>query len=203
MYNYTAVANMTQEAAYWKGEVNKLLNGTLRNFFPRGVAFEPPCEGNRNCNSDMVTYRGYLHRWMALTAQLCPWTHDIIMPVLLSSTKAAVKTCAGGDNGRMCGFYWEATLDGAGFQGDVGAGEQMNVVAALSSLLIADTGLGSPPVTSVTGGTSGSNPGLGSGSNPYAQNLQPTTMGDKVGAGILTALIIGGILSVSYWMCVD
>jgi mannan endo-1,6-alpha-mannosidase len=153
----------------------------------------------------MFSFKGYVHRWMAVTAQLAPHTRDQIMPVLKSSAKSAVRTCAGGANGRMCGFKWaEATEKQTGHDGTLGAGQQMNVLGALSSLLIANEGRGAPPVTNRTGGTSGGNPAAGYGhGSPWLDDIEPITTADRVGAGILTAMAIGSILTMSAWLLHD
>ena len=106
------------------------------------------------------------------------------MPLLRSSTEAAVKQCTGGDNGRMCGFHWSTGQ----FDGKTGAGQQMNVLAALSSLLVAQT---SGPLTNATGGTSQGNPNAGVETINLLERFAPITTGDKAGAAILTMLTIG------------
>jgi mannan endo-1,6-alpha-mannosidase len=206
MYNYTGATGKAQEQGYWKAEIDGLLGATLRVFFPNGTAFEPACEAGMTCTSDMLSFKGYVHRWMAVTAQLATYTRQTIMPVLRTSAQSAVRTCAGGTNGRMCGFKWaEAAAQGTGWDGTLGAGQQMNVLGALSSLLTADAGtLGIPPVTNTTGGTSGgdSSAGYGHGS-PWLDNVTPITTADRAGAGILTAITLISIVGIFWWMLVD
>lgn len=61
-----------------------------------------------------------------------------------------------------------------------------------------------PPVTANTGGVSKSDPTAGTdGDNPPI--LEPVltrkiTMRDRAGAGILTALVLGGLLATIYWI---
>lgn len=141
----------------------------------------------------MYTYKGFLHRWMAYTAQLVPSTSDRIMPLLTSSAKAAAAQCTGGDNGRQCGFHWASGK----FDGVLGAGQQMSVLGALISVLAVDAVM---PVTNSTGGTSQGNPNAGSPRSPYSE-LAPVTTGDKAGAGILTVVAIS-FASVSLWWMV-
>lgn len=76
-------------------------------------------------------------RWMADTAQLCAWTREPIMTAIQSSAEAAVQTCTGGENGRMCGMRWGLRqFDG----GDsVNLGQEIGVLSALmTTLLFAD-----------------------------------------------------------------
>ncbi|KAJ9144059.1 Mannan endo-1,6-alpha-mannosidase [Pleurostoma richardsiae] len=212
MYNYTSGSgNDTEDAAFWEAEVRGLLNGTLRVFFPDGIAFEVACEQGMSCTSDMLSFKGYLHRWMAVTAQLAPFAWDTIMPVLRTSAEAAARSCAGGDNQRMCGFQWSRASE-IGWDGTSGAGQQMNVLGALSSLLAnfdpisegESGGSSGPPITNSTGGTSGGNAAAGyDDARSWAHDPEPITNADRVGAGILTAVTIASVLSGCVWLSVD
>lgn len=211
MYNYTSALDKQDEVAHWEAEIRGLLNGTLRIFFPDNIAFEPACEIGMTCTSDMLSFKGYVARWMAVTAQIAPFTRDSIMPVLRTSAEAAVKSCAGGDNGRMCGFKWSeaATI---GWDGTSGAGQQMNVLATLTSLLITDRvndgdeagGSGGPPITNSTGGTSGGDAASGYGDDrPWERQETPITTADRAGAAILTIVTIGSFLAGCAWVSLD
>ncbi|KAB5572795.1 glycoside hydrolase [Coniochaeta sp. 2T2.1] len=187
MYNYTNGSEI------WRQRTADLLNGTLRVFFPDGIAYEVACEEHMSCTTDMLSFKGYLHRWMATTAKIAPFTHDTIMPVLKSSTAAAIETCTGGASGRICGFKWSTHA----YDGLQGAGQQMNVLGAVSSLLIDET---AGPVTNSTGGTSAGNPNAGSQSDSFNGHTTPPTTGDKAGAGILTFIILGMAVGTFGWM---
>ncbi|KAH6657178.1 family 76 glycoside hydrolase [Truncatella angustata] len=184
--------NFTDGEEVWRNRIQGLLDRTLEVFFPGGIAFEPSCEPG-NCNADMRSFKGFLHRWMASTAILAPFTYDTIMPVLKTSVAGAVVQCTGGDNGRFCGFHWTTGV----FDGKVGAGQQMNVLGGLTSLLAAN-----PPLTNSSGGTSVGNVNAGSGETKLTQ-LPDITTGDKAGAGVLTAAIIAGTLGAFAWMSFD
>lgn len=208
MYNYTSeeADNTTMseiEAAYWKTEVTNLLEATIRVFFPDNIAKEPACEDIGTCTSDMLSFKGFVARWMAVTAQLAPFTYDTIMQVLRTSAEAAVKTCSGGDSGRMCGFKWHQ----GSWDGTLSAGQQMNVLATLTSLLItsgeaAGAGDGGSPVTNATGGTSGGDAAAGYGGKPWETVVTPITTADRAGAGILTVLFVGSFSAGCWWMSV-
>ncbi|CAN8097748.1 unnamed protein product [Discula destructiva] len=215
MYNYTAehpsnTTMSTDEAAYWENEVRQLLNGTLRNFFPDNIAKEPACEDVGTCTSDMYCFKGFVARWMAVTAQMAPFTRDTIMATLLTSAQAAVNTCTGSPainpNGRMCGFKWHETT----WDGSTGAGHQMNVLGTLVGLLITNNevtgegGTGGAPITNSTGGTSGGDPTAGFGGRPAWEHYErPITAADKAGAGILTAIVLGSFVVGSLWVSME
>lgn len=214
MYNYTAEQTdnetmSTTEAAFWESEVRSLLNGTIRNFFPDNIAKEPACEDVGTCTSDMYSFKGYVARWMAVTAQLAPFTRDTIMSTLQTSAQAAIQTCSGSPtinpNGRMCGFKWHGTT----WDGSTGAGQQMNVLATLVSLLASSNvvsatgGDGGTPVTNSTGGTSGGDAAAGYGSKPWEDYVRPITTADKAGAGILTVALVGSFIAGAIWISLD
>lgn len=213
MYNFTSASDnetmRTTEAAYWEAEVANLLNGTIRNFYPDGIAKEPACEDVGTCTSDMYCFKGFVARWMASTSQLATFTRDTIMATLMTSAQAAVQTCNGSPdinpNGRMCGFKWHDTT----WDGSTGAGQQMNVLSTLTALLstfnevTADGGTGGAPITNLTGGTSVGDAAAGYGSNPWEDYERPITTADKAGAAILTIGMVGTFVAASLWVSLD
>lgn len=166
----------------------------LSVFFPNNTAYEVSCEEHMTCTTDMLSFKGYDHRWMATASQVAPFIHDQVMPVLQHSAGAAIAQCTGGDSGRQCGFQWSSGT----FDDSVGAGQQMNVLGAVSSLLV-DMGA-SAPVTNSTGGTSAGNPNAGSSSDQFTGATAPPTAGDKAGASILTILILTAAAGTFGWM---
>lgn len=190
MYNYT------NGSATWQERVTGLLNGTLSVFFPDGIAMEVSCEEHQSCTTDMLSFKGYDHRWMAQTAQLAPFTALTIQPVLESSARAAVAQCTGGTSGRTCGFMWSSGR----YDSTQGAGQTMNVLGAVTALLHTDS---DAPVTNSTGGTSVGNADAGLGSNGQLLTDQvPITTADRVGAALLTIIVIGSAVGAMGWMSI-
>ncbi|POS81374.1 glycosyl hydrolase family 76 [Diaporthe helianthi] len=219
MYDFT-------HSPLWAERVNGLLDSMLRTFFipptdeggarnPRNprIAFEPACEGGvsnvpaEGCTHDMLAFKGFGARWMATTAQLCPWTRDRITPVLRASAEAAVRQCVGGANGRMCGMQWALGV----YDGSVGVGQEMNVLSALMVLLayeptdssggkVGDEQGGEEehpaerlphtPLTHDTGGTSEGNPDVGETVTGSEVEFKPITRVDVTSAAILTSALI-------------
>ncbi|CAI4215376.1 unnamed protein product [Parascedosporium putredinis] len=169
LYNYT-------EKDIWQTRINSLLDRTIEVFFEHEVAYEVSCEPELTCTTDMYSFKGYLHRWLNQVSQLAPFTSERIRPLLRTSAEAAIQKCIGGDSGRACGFSWTADA----FDGKMGAGQQMNVLAAVSGLLIGSAGPHSLP-------------------RPEREH-RPLTTGDKAGAGILTALILAAATGTFGWM---
>ncbi|KAL0944716.1 mannan endo-1,6-alpha-mannosidase DCW1-like protein [Colletotrichum truncatum] len=191
------MANHTGEQK-WFDRTEKLVQVAIEDFFADGAAYEIACEVDHGrCSQDMLSFKGYLHRWMAVVAQLVPSTRELIRPVLLNSTQSAIKQCTGGASGRVCGFYWTSGqfVDPA-VDKTSGAGEAMNVLGAVLSIMEPK-----PPVTNTTGGTSQGDPNAGMNSHPYRE-FAPITTGDKAGASILTIVVLLSAIGIWGWMSV-
>lgn len=147
----------------------------------------------------MLSFKGYIHRWLSVVTQVAPHTKNKILPILRKSTEAAVKQCTGGDSGRRCGFYWSSGkfIDPA-VDHTSGAGEAMNVLAAVSSLLINEA---NPPVTNSSGGISKGNPNAGTGADNGERELKPIGTADKAGAAIVTLILLGSATAGFLWIC--
>ncbi|KAK3303085.1 glycoside hydrolase family 76 protein [Chaetomium strumarium] len=191
MYNYTNGSDK------WKTRVEGLLNHTIEFFFPEGIMVERACEleDRVQCNVDQHSFKGYMHRSLATVAIVAPFTRDAILKVLRSSTEGAVSSCL--DDG-TCGFRWNT----GSYDGDVDkgpAGQQMSVLAALSTLLINQQKVLEGPLTNDTGGTSKGDPNAGIDYNEITP-LAPITTGDRAGAGIVTVVVLTTLLGSLVWM---
>lgn len=187
--------NVTQKEE-WKERASKLTDRTFAYFFPNNIAKEVSCEleDRVQCTTDMKSFKGYLHRWLAQSAQLVPALHDKIMTTLKTSAEAAVKACT--PDG-LCGVRW----DKGSYDGDAGVGQQMNVLGALMSVLN-DMQYVPPPVTNATGGTSTGDTNAGTGGDA-PRVLRPLSTADQAGASILTALIIISLVGAIGWLITD
>ncbi|KAF2141405.1 glycoside hydrolase family 76 protein [Aplosporella prunicola CBS 121167] len=193
MYNYT------NGSSVWEKHLQGLLNGA-DVFFPQqyggSIMSEFACEGNEDCNYDQPSFKAYLSRWMAVASQLAPFTAANITAKLRASAAGAAQQCSGGDSGQACGRRWyQSTWDGY-----TGVGEQMSALSVIQSNLIPLTPQ-QAPLSSGTGGSSAGDPSAGTkngASNPMV--IQPITTNDKVAAAILTASLLIGMLSGTFWM---
>lgn len=178
-----------------------LLNRTIEVFFPNGIGYEVACEAALvHCTIDMLSYKAYLIRWLAAATKVAPFITEQVVAVIKTSAAAAALQCSGSPadhpNGRMCGLSWSK---GANWDGTSGVGQQMAALEAIQSNLITEA---RAPVTNSSGGTSQGNPTAGI-DDPSAQNpnsIGPATAGDKAGAGILTVLVISGIVGGLAWL---
>ncbi|KAF4973478.1 hypothetical protein FSARC_247 [Fusarium sarcochroum] len=194
MYNYT-------EDKVWKDRLDNLLEGA-KVFFTgpqKNIMTEVACEPVKLCNLDQKSFKAYLSRWLAVTTQWAPHTHDFIMPLLRASAIAATDKCTGGDNKRMCGLYWNKNK----FEGEITIGQQMAALEVTLSCMIQDR---PAPLTKDTGGTSKANPGGGAedvGRTTPDLAYKPLPAGDKAGAAILTLIVLGGLLAGMLWIFFD
>lgn len=191
--------NFTDGDEEWKSRVDGLLRRSSNIFFENNVAHEPACEPIQGCNIDQQTFKGYMLRWMASTAQVAPHTFELIMPLIQGSAEAAALQCSGtpsdpqtfkGMPGTACGFSWKEREN---FDGIVGVGEQMSALSAIQYTLVKQTSPG--PVTADNGGTSKGNPNAGASTASKIPAPPPITTSDRVAAGFLTTAVSLGVLA--------
>ena len=173
----------THGAQPWGNRISGLTKRTLDVFFPDGIATEVACEleSHVQCTTDMLSFKGYVHRWLAQTTQMAPFIYPTIAPVLRSSAAGMARACQADGT---CGFRWNRN----GYDGNPGAGQQMNALGALLALLLfEDQQFVKGPLTNQTGGTSVGNPDAGGDTSATpGSEVVPITGADRAGAGILT-----------------
>lgn len=189
----------TNTSSTWKRRLDGLLS-TASHFFStnessQNVMYEPPCELIGKCNTDQLSFKAYLSRWLADVTQLAPYTYDVVMAKLRATAQAAVSQCQGGSTGTYCGFRWS----GGSYDGTTGVGQQMGVLEVVQGLLAADL---RGPLTSDTGGTSKGDAAAGTESDETENEIRYSaiTAKDTAGAAILTATVVGLVLAAVYMM---
>lgn len=202
MHGSAAMYSFTKDEK-WKTHVDGLLKKAQSKFTNNSIIFEQLCEPYRTCNTDQSSFKGYLLRFLASTAQLAPHTYETIMKMIETAGVAAAASCTGptnqkfgGFDGTACGFSWVTKS----FDGLVGVGEQMNALAAVMYNLVQK---GKAPVTSKTGGTSKGDPSGGMGDKERIDQVKPITMADKVGAGFITFLMLAGVAGMMFFLVRD
>lgn len=181
---------------------------TSRGLSP-GVMRESACEvytpftDTPTCNTDQRSFKAYLSRFMGLTYQLCPWTQEWIITRLKKSAVSAAKSCNGGEDGQTCGLSWmKEAYDGSPYGIAMGGvGEHMSALELFQALLVPTA---NAPIHNKDTGTSIGNNNAGtSGSGLSEEDLRqtdPSTPGDRAGAGILTTICLGGLMGLTYWL---
>ncbi|KAH8431521.1 glycoside hydrolase family 76 protein [Aspergillus melleus] len=189
--------HFTDRSDVWKTRVENIIRG-LDIFFPIGdIMSEVACEPNGKCNVDQRSFKAYLSRWMSHTIQIAPFTKDLLTPKLRASAEAAALQCSGPDN--ACGLRWNRNET---FDGSTGVGEQMAALEIFQGHLVNYV---DKRVTANTGGISKGDPNAGTGKSDEDSvgiHERVISTGDRVGAGILTAVIVIGAMSAVYFMVV-
>lgn len=143
------------------------------------------------------SFKAPYSRFLAASMKFAPFLYDQIQPYLATSAQAAAAQCNGGSDGITCGTVW--TNNGV-WDGTSGVGQQMSALEVIQANLISNA---TAPVTHNTGGISQGNASLGTGDGSASGNpvvFAPITTGDRAGAGILTAVVIVGLLGGSWWI---
>lgn len=163
-------------------------------FFDNDVMVEIACEAQANCNTDQLSFKAYLSRWMAASTKYASFIEPMISNKLQTSAKAAAAACSGGADGVTCGTRWNIGK----YDGSYGVGQQMSALEVIQGLLIDDV---AGPVSNTTGGTSKGNPSAGTGPSHGAfAPPKPITTADRAGAGILTAMVLSFLIGGTYWI---
>lgn len=183
----------------WKKRATGFLDHGLTKFVKEQVVYEQFCEPHKTCDDDQRTFKGYYLRSLSTAAQLIPEFKTKIQPIMKATAQAAAGSCTGpvgaalanhpafdGHDGTACGFSW---LPKNKYDDTSGVPQQMNALAALTYVLDAKK-----PVSKDSGGTSKGDPNAGSADSEKTRTFEPITIGDKVGAGFLTTLVLAGVI---------
>ncbi|KAK8010582.1 glycoside hydrolase family 76 protein [Apiospora arundinis] len=136
LYGAAVLYNHTQGDATWGSRTTSLLKAAGAYFGPfdnaTGIMFEHACETVGKCNTDMLSFKAYLARFMWATTQMMPSTVPQVQALLNPSAVAAGKACSGGANGTVCGQRWYM----GGYDGNTGLGQQMSALEVIQGLLV-------------------------------------------------------------------
>ncbi|KAL1636226.1 hypothetical protein SLS56_001205 [Neofusicoccum ribis] len=137
LYGAAAMYNITSGAEPWATHTKGLLDNAKIFFGPADnssqIAYEPACELIDTCNTDQLSFKAYLARWMAKTSVLAPAIDNgQVMPLLRASALGAATACSGEADGTSCGYRWYI----GGYDGKVGVGPQLAAMEVIQALLI-------------------------------------------------------------------
>lgn len=167
-----------------------------------GVITDWQCEASDRCYIDAngPLFKGLTVSWLADIALIIPPLKEKILPKLQVSAEGAANSCTG--NGQnLCGNRWYGGYDGQNSMENAISGSQM-----MSAVMVKFLGLSSTPVSTATGGNGSSDPNAGtrqSSQNSDSAVLPPITTADKAGAGILTAVLVAGVVGGSIFLFTD
>ncbi|KAK5170154.1 uncharacterized protein LTR77_004739 [Saxophila tyrrhenica] len=198
LLNAAAVMWNATGDAKWEERVNGIWSAT-GPFFHDQIMFEAACEKRGNCNTDQLSFKAYLSRFLAASTKWMPQLYDSVSPYLAASAQAAASQCTGtigGLVGSACGFEWS---EAPTWDGTYGFGQQMDALEVVLSQLIQGA---DHPVTAKKGGISKGDPSAGTGGDGTVSSvpMREITTGDKAGAGVLTAAVLVAWVGGAWWM---
>ncbi|SCU98572.1 LAFA_0G18844g1_1 [Lachancea sp. 'fantastica'] len=187
--------NATNGSSTWETRLSQVLGGSTTFFFRNKIMYEMTCQDSGSCNNDQRSFKSIFSRMLSLTSVLAPSTAETINPLMEASAEAAAKSCTGGSDGHTCGLNWEK----GSWDNVYGLGEQASALEVMQSLLYAQR---PAPFTGENGGSSvgDANAGLNKSTTTVLHSNLKITHKDKVGAAILTAVIIAILVGGSIWM---
>jgi mannan endo-1,6-alpha-mannosidase len=170
----------------WKDRLQGYITHVEQVFFSEDsnykIMIEYACEMQHNCNKDQRSFKAYLSRWLAIAAQIAPFTTGQIMPLIQASSYGAMSACIQAADGVHCGRKWNISAD----DGERDIGNQMAAMSIVQSNLI----LKSPALADITTGISLDNPNK---PTIYYDATRVFTTGEKAGAWTFTALVLAGM----------
>ncbi|SCU91653.1 LADA_0F11232g1_1 [Lachancea dasiensis] len=187
--------NATNGSSTWETKLSQLVGGSTKYFFRNKIMYEATCQDSNSCNNDQRSFKSIFSRMLSLTKILAPFTAEKIDPLLTASAEGAAKSCSGGTDGHTCGINWEK----GSWDGMYGLGEQASALEVIQSLLFDQR---PAPYTDSDGGTSvgDSSAGLNKTTTNVLQSDLKITHKDRVGAAVLTAVVLAILLGGSIWM---
>ncbi|RKF79184.1 Mannan endo-1,6-alpha-mannosidase DCW1 [Golovinomyces cichoracearum] len=135
IYGAAVMYNFTEGSHTWKEKSQGLLDAATDFFGPPqstpGVMFEPTCELTSSCNTDQLSFKAYLSRFLWATTHMAPFTTEKINSLLSTSAHAAARSCTGGSDRVTCGEKWYINS----YDGNYGVGQQMAALETIQGLL--------------------------------------------------------------------
>lgn len=130
-----AAANANNTGGTWSGRVEGFVStasGVFFTPFPNatGIMYEHQCEVPNNCDTDQLSFKAYLSRWMSKSALLVPSIQANVTSLLQTSATGAAASCSGLNN-NTCGTRWYTN----GWDGTVGLGQELTALETVQALL--------------------------------------------------------------------
>ncbi|KAL9090645.1 MAG: hypothetical protein Q9159_001892 [Coniocarpon cinnabarinum] len=130
-----AAANANGTGQAWTQRVEGFVEAASTEFFSpfpnaTNVMFEQICEEAGTCNTDQLSFKAYLSRFLSKSALLVPSVQPNVTTLLQASAAAAAQSCSGLGN-NTCGTKWYVD----GWDGSIGLGQQLTALETVQSLL--------------------------------------------------------------------
>ncbi|KAF2169232.1 glycoside hydrolase family 76 protein [Zasmidium cellare ATCC 36951] len=131
LYGTAVMLSTTTDTAKWQPHLEGFVSAVEADFTSNNVLVETKCEASKTCNTDQLSFKAYLTRWLVSTQSLVPDSSDKIQPLLKASADGALASCNGSPGQNVCGSSWTA----GGFDGVVGVGQQMAALEVTQGFL--------------------------------------------------------------------
>ena len=131
LYGTAVMLDHTGDAGKWQPHLEGFIGSIQAGFTQDSILQETRCEPSGNCNTDRLSFKAYVSRWLAQTAALVPSTKAQIHPLLRASVKGALASCNGSPGQSICGTRWPTHQ----YDGTQGAGQQMAALEIVQGLL--------------------------------------------------------------------
>lgn len=131
LYGAAIMLDYTGDADKWQTHLNGFIGAAQTGFTESNVLQETRCEPSGKCDTDQLSFKAFLSRWLAQTTALIPSTKAQITPVLRASAHGAIDSCNGGANQDTCGTRWPIDQ----YDGTQGVGQQMAALEIVQGLL--------------------------------------------------------------------
>lgn len=145
LYGAAMLQNFSNGSSPWIDRTAGLLEAVNTFVSPylnsSNVIFEAACETTNSCNTDQLSMKAYLIRWMAATTKVAPFTAGRVGDILRASAQGAAASCTGGAYNDTCGSKWYL----GAWDGTTGLGQDLCALEAMYALLVNQT---NPPASS-------------------------------------------------------
>lgn len=131
LYGAAVMLDVTGDTATWTPHVKGLISAASEVFTANGVLQESKCEPNGDCDTDQLSFKAYISRWLAATAAMIPSLESQITPLLQASVDGALASCNGGSDADVCGMRWTTNE----YDGNIGVGQQMSALEVVHGQL--------------------------------------------------------------------
>ena len=156
--NISSPSSANSTSSIWTARAQGILTAASSRFFTpfpnaTSIMFESNCEAASTCDTDQLSFKAYLARWMLTAAQLAPDLKPQILTLITASAQGAAQSCSGStrteynNSTTVCGTKWYI----GGWDGTKGLGQQMAALDTIQGLLINGT---EPPLIDTTPGSS-------------------------------------------------
>ena len=135
----TTTTTTNSTPSIWAPRAQGILNNVQKLYstpFPNAtnILFEQNCEEASKCDTDQLSFKAYLSRWMVAATQMEPTLKTQIMNLVTASAQGAALSCSGNGT-NVCGTKWYV----GGWDGTKGLGQQMSAMETIQGLLVDNT----------------------------------------------------------------